>query len=80
MSYNPADFARKYLIEQLEGRKEGYRWAEKIDNTAAGFNSHTTGANEKADRDKADRDEADRDKADWGLGIGSGAGDDRVLS
>ncbi len=56
MSYNPADFARKYLIEQLEGRKEGYRWAEKIDNTAAGFNSHTTGANEKADRDKADGD------------------------
>lgn len=36
MSYNPADFARKYLVEQLKGRHEGYRWAENIDNTAGG--------------------------------------------
>ena len=34
MSYNPVDFARKYLVEQLEGRTEGYHWAENIDNTA----------------------------------------------
>lgn len=34
MSYNPADFARKYLVEQLKGHNKGYQWAENIDNTA----------------------------------------------
>lgn len=33
MSYNPADFAKKYLVEQLLGDKHGYKWAEQIDNT-----------------------------------------------
>lgn len=32
MSYYPSDFARKYLVEQLNGRKEGYQWAEKLEN------------------------------------------------
>lgn len=34
MSYNPADFAKKYLVEQLQGQSVGYRWAENIENTA----------------------------------------------
>lgn len=36
MSYAPADFARKYLVEQLVDGKRGYHWAEKIENTASG--------------------------------------------
>lgn len=36
MSYNPADFARKYLVEQLLDGSRGYAWAENIGNTSAG--------------------------------------------
>lgn len=36
MSYAPADFARKYLVEQLLDGKKGYRWAGQIGNTLAG--------------------------------------------
>ena len=35
MSYNPADFARKYLVEQLLDGQKSYKWAEEIENTAA---------------------------------------------
>lgn len=35
MSYNPADFARKYLVEQLLDGQKHYRWAEEIENTAS---------------------------------------------
>ncbi|MEF2877711.1 MAG: GNAT family N-acetyltransferase [Blautia sp.] len=35
MSYNPADFARKYLVEQLLDGKKSYSWAEEIENTAS---------------------------------------------
>lgn len=45
LSYNPADFARKYLVEQLLDGKKGYRWAEEIENTAAGSRmEYVTGA------------------------------------
>lgn len=36
MSYSPADFARKYLVEQLLDGKKGYHWAGQIGNTLAG--------------------------------------------
>lgn len=36
MSYNPADFARKYLVEQLMDGSKGYSWAENIGNTYQG--------------------------------------------
>lgn len=36
MSYNPADFARKYLVEQLLDGRKGYSWAENIGNTFQG--------------------------------------------
>lgn len=36
MSYYPADFARKYLVEQIVDGKRGYHWAEEIGNTIAG--------------------------------------------
>ncbi len=36
MSYNPADYARKYLVEQLLDGKKGYHWAEQIENTKPG--------------------------------------------
>lgn len=35
MSYNPADFARKYLVEQLKDGQKPYKWAEEIENTAS---------------------------------------------
>ena len=35
MSYNPADFARKYLVEQLQDGQKPYKWAEEIENTAS---------------------------------------------
>lgn len=35
-SYYPADYARKYLVEQLLDGKKRYRWAEQIGNTTAG--------------------------------------------
>lgn len=35
MSYNPADFARKYLVEQLLNGQKPYKWAEEIENTAS---------------------------------------------
>ena len=36
MTYNPADYARKYLVEQLLNGSKGYHWAEQIANTTAG--------------------------------------------
>lgn len=36
MSYYPADFARKYLVEQIMDGKHDYQWAEEIGNTMAG--------------------------------------------
>lgn len=36
MSYYPADFARKYLVEQIRDGKQGYKWAEEIGNTSSG--------------------------------------------
>ena len=36
MSYNPADFARKYLVEQLLEGQKPLKWAEEIENTASG--------------------------------------------
>lgn len=36
MSYNPADFARKYLVEQIQDGQRGFRWAEEIGNTTRG--------------------------------------------
>lgn len=36
MSYYPADFAKKYLVEQIVDGKHGYKWAEEIGNTMAG--------------------------------------------
>lgn len=33
MSYNPVDFARKYLVEQIRDGKKGFKWAEEIGNT-----------------------------------------------
>lgn len=35
MSYNPVDFARKYLVEQLLDGQKSYKWAEEIENTAS---------------------------------------------
>ncbi len=35
MSYNPADFARKYLVEQLIDGKQGYSWTKDFGNTSA---------------------------------------------
>lgn len=35
MSYNPAEFARKYLVEQLQDGQKPYKWAEEIENTAS---------------------------------------------
>lgn len=39
MSYMPADYARKYLVEQLLDGSKGYHWAQQIGNTQSG--SHT---------------------------------------
>lgn len=36
MSYNPVDFARKYLVEQIVDGKHDYKWAEEIGNTMGG--------------------------------------------
>ena len=36
MTYYPADYARKYLVEQLLNGSKGYLWAEQIANTTAG--------------------------------------------
>lgn len=36
MSYNPTDFARKYLVQQIVEGKHNYKWAEAIGNTMAG--------------------------------------------
>lgn len=36
MSYYPADFARKYLVEQIIDGKRGFKWAEDIGNTMSG--------------------------------------------
>ena len=36
MTYYPADYARKYLVEQLLNGSKGYHWAEQIANTMAG--------------------------------------------
>lgn len=36
MSYYPADFARKYLVQQIVDGKHKYKWAEEIGNTMAG--------------------------------------------
>ena len=36
MSYCPADFARKYLVQQIVDGKHNYKWAEEIGNTVAG--------------------------------------------
>lgn len=36
MSYYPADFAKKYLVEQIVDGKHGYKWAEEIGNTMSG--------------------------------------------
>lgn len=35
-SYMPADYARKYLVEQLLDGKSGYHWAEEIENGSGG--------------------------------------------
>ena len=35
MTYYPADYARKYLVEQLLNGSKGYHWAEQIANTTA---------------------------------------------
>ncbi len=36
MTYCPADYARKYLVEQLLDGSKGYHWAEQIANTTSG--------------------------------------------
>ena len=36
MTYYPADYARKYVVEQLLNGSKGYHWAEQIANTTAG--------------------------------------------
>ena len=36
MTYYPANYARKYLVEQLLNGSKGYHWAEQIANTTAG--------------------------------------------
>ena len=36
MTYYPADYARKYLVEQLLNGSKGYHWAEQIANTTEG--------------------------------------------
>ena len=36
MTYYPADYARKYLVEQLLNGSKGYHWAEQIANTTVG--------------------------------------------
>lgn len=36
MTYYPADYARKYLVEQLLNGSKGYHWAEQIANTTSG--------------------------------------------
>lgn len=36
MTYCPADYARKYLVEQLLDGSKGYHWAEQIANTTTG--------------------------------------------
>ena len=37
MTYYPADYARKYLVEQLLNGSKGYHWAEQIADTSAHF-------------------------------------------
>ena len=49
MSYDPADFARKYLVEQLLDGKKGYRWAGKIGNTLAGSRFEYLAGEDKKD-------------------------------
>lgn len=49
MSYNPADFARKYLVEQLTKNKKSYRWTEQIENTAAANSVEYLCDNEKSE-------------------------------
>ncbi|MCQ4838082.1 phosphatidylglycerol lysyltransferase domain-containing protein, partial [[Clostridium] symbiosum] len=46
-SYYPADYARKYLVEQLLDGKKGYRWAEQIGNTISGSKIEYLSDNEK---------------------------------
>ena len=36
LSYNPAGYARKFLVQQLVDGQKGYHWAERIENTTAG--------------------------------------------
>ena len=46
-SYYPADYARKYLVEQLLDGKKGYRWAEQIGNTISGSRIEYLSDNDK---------------------------------
>lgn len=47
MTYYPADYARKYLVEQLLNGSKGYHWAEQIANTTAGSVLTYLGAEDK---------------------------------
>ena len=49
LSYNPADYARKYLVEQLLDGKKGYHWAEQIGNTSQGSSIGFLSAEDKSE-------------------------------
>lgn len=49
MTYCPADYARKYLVEQLLNGSKGYHWAEKIANTTSGSVLTYLDQNDKAE-------------------------------
>ncbi len=49
MSYYPADFARKFLVEQLLDGGRGQEWAEDINNTMNSEKTEYLPAEEKAD-------------------------------
>lgn len=51
-SYNPADYARKYLVEQLLDGKKGYRWAEQIGNTISGSRIEYLSNDDKSDTER----------------------------
>ena len=48
-SYMPADYARKYLVEQLLDGKHGYHWAEEIENGSGGSHLDYLEGPEKAE-------------------------------
>lgn len=51
-SYSPADYARKYLVEQLLDGKKGYRWAEQIGNTISGSRIEYLSDDNKSDTER----------------------------